>query len=236
MSNFLRKSASLAGLVLLVSASQQLFGATIYDNSTSDLNTRFNPGTFQVGNEINFVGSERHITNFSFEFWGTNTASPGNTTFAGSVFAEVRFYLNNGTNFNGYATPGTMFYDSGLFAVTTPTDRSTFVFSGASDFLGGGVFIPGSATNFTWTVQFSGMGGTDSVGLDLYGPPAIGSNFSDYWENQGSGWALKTNALSSTMSFGARLQADVPEPSSITISILGGVGLFLALGRLRRKQ
>jgi hypothetical protein len=228
-----RKSAGLLILACLTGATLQLSGATIYDNSVNDLNLRFNPGTFQVGNEITLAGSERILTNFSFEFWGTNTASPGNVTFAGSVMAEVRFYLNDGTNFNGYATPGTMFYDSGLFAVTTPTARSTFNFTAPSDF-GGGLLIP--ASTITWTVQFSGMGGTDSVGLDLYSPPVVGSNFSDYWENQGNGWALKTNSLSSSMSFASRFEATVPEPSALALSLLGGFGLFIAAGRLRRKR
>src|SRR5712691_8015962 len=89
--------------------------ATIYDNSVNDLFTRFNPGTSQVGDEIGLAGTERFLTNFSFEFWGTNTASPGNVTFAGSVSARVSFYLNDGPLFNGYPTPGTMFFDSGLF-------------------------------------------------------------------------------------------------------------------------
>jgi hypothetical protein len=232
MSKFLRKSAGLVFLALFAGATQQLSAAVIYDNSANDLSLRFNPGTYQVGNEINLAGTERSLTNFSFEFWGTNTASPGNITFAGSVKAEVRFYLNNGPTFNGYATPGTMFYDSGLFAVSTPTARSTFVFN-SSDF-GGGLFIPGNS--LTWTVTFSGMGATDSVGLDLYSPSTVGSDFSDYWENQGSGWALRTNSLSSSMTFGSHFEAAVPEPSSITLSILGGVGLFVALRRMRRKQ
>jgi hypothetical protein len=233
MSSLVRKTVGLVALALMVGGTQHLSAATIYNNSVHDLTNRFNPGPFQVGNEITFASTERLLTNFSFEFWGTNTASPGNTTFAGSVHAEVRFYLNDGTNFNGYATPGTMFYDSGLFAVTSPTARSTFVFTGQDDF-GGGLLIPGDS--ITWTVQFFGMGGTDSLGLDLYSPPTVGSNFSDYWENQGSGWALKTNSLSSSMSFGSRFDATVPEPSSITLSILGGVGLFLVFGRMRRKH
>ena len=234
MSKFLRKSAGLVFLALFAGATQQLSAAVIYDNSAagSDLSLRFNPSTYQVGNEINLAGTERLLTDFSFEFWGTNTASPGNITFAGSVKAQVRFYLNDGPTFNGFATPGTMFYDSGLFAVSTPTPRSTFVFN-TTDF-GGGLLIPGNS--LTWTVTFSGMGATDSVGLDLYSPPTVGSDFSDYWENQGSGWALRTNSLSSSMTFGSHFEATVPEPSSITLSILGGVGLFVALRRMRRKQ
>src|SRR5436190_7829196 len=95
-----------AALLLAISASAD----PIYRNSTNDLVIRFDPGTYQVGDEILFTNSPMptYITNFSFEYWGTNTLSP--SEFAGSVQAEVRFYLNNGPLFNGYATPGTMFY------------------------------------------------------------------------------------------------------------------------------
>ena len=115
MSKFLRKSAGLVLLALFAGSTPQL-SAVIYDNSVHDLTNRFNPGTFQVGNEINLAGTERQLTAFSFEYRGTNTAD--NLSFAGSVKAEVRFYLNDGAPYHGYATPGTMFYDSGLFAIT----------------------------------------------------------------------------------------------------------------------
>jgi hypothetical protein len=232
MSRFLRKNAVFlyAAFFAGVVTSQLSAATTIFNNSVNDLNLRFNPGTYEVGDQVtNLAGTDRLITGFSFEYWGTNTANP--SVFSSTVHAEVRFYLNNGATFNGYASPGTMFYDSGLFAVS-PTSRATIVFD-ASDF-GGGVFLNGES--FTWTVQFSGMGGTDSIGVDLYNPPTVGSDYPDYWENQGSGWALRTNSLTSTMNFAAVVTATVPEPSAIALSLLGGFGLFFTFGRLRRKQ
>jgi hypothetical protein len=231
MSRFSRSYAGLLAITLLAAATQQTFAAsTIFANTNGDLNIRFNPGTYEVGDQItNLAGSDRLITGFSFEFWGTNTANP--SVFSSTVYAEVRFYLNDGTPFNGYSSPGSMFYDSGLVAIT-PTSRSTLVFD-ASDF-GGGVLL--TAESFTWTVQFSGMGATDSVGVDLYNPPNIGSDYPDYWENQGSGWALRTNSLSSTMNFAAAVYATVPEPSTAALCLLGGFGFFFVFGRLRRKQ
>src|ERR1700690_619510 len=63
----------------------------IFNNTTNDLLARFNPGTTQVGNEVLLApGTPRFLTDFSFEFWGTNTASPGNVSFAGPVPAEGR--------------------------------------------------------------------------------------------------------------------------------------------------
>src|SRR5262249_1638993 len=81
---------------------------TIYDNTANDLLTRFSPGTMEVGDQIILAGpGSRNLTKFSFEFYGTNTANP--TAFAGTINARVRFYLNDGPLFNGYARPGTMF-------------------------------------------------------------------------------------------------------------------------------
>src|SRR3974390_1639080 len=92
---------------------------TIYDNSKNDLLTRFNPGDFEVGDEIQLAGAARYLTNFAFEFWGENPNS--SDSFTGDVQARVRFYQNNGPEFHGYATPGSTFYDSGWLAIDRPT-------------------------------------------------------------------------------------------------------------------
>ncbi len=219
--------ASVVGMLLAGS----LQAAVIYANSTNDLVTRFNPGTTEVGDQIMLAGTERMLTLFSFEFWGTNTASP--TSFAGTIQARVRFYENNGDLFSGYVAPGTNFFDSGWFSVPNPTPRSTFVFTAGSDFPSWGLFIP--ADEMTWSVEFSGMGGTDSVGVDLYSPPTVGQNYDDYWSYSGSSWTLQTNSVA-TMSFGAYMEAVVPEPSTVTLSIMGGLGMLLLRRRLRREK
>src|ERR1017187_769762 len=88
--------ALLMGCCLSVSA----VPVTIYDNSVNDLHTRFNPGTLQVGDEILLAGTARQLTYFSFEYYGlANGLDTG--SFAGTVQAEVRFYVNNGAPFNG---------------------------------------------------------------------------------------------------------------------------------------
>jgi hypothetical protein len=213
-------------LVIPASAATQ----TIFNNSVNDLLYRFNPGTNQVGDQIVVGGSPafRNLTMFSFEYWGTNTANP--LVFSGNVKARVRFYENDGPQFNGYDTPGTKFYDSDWFSIV-PTNRSTLVFSGGSDF-GGGV-LPLPADEFTWTVQFSGMDLTDSVGLDIYSPPTVGQDYPDYWAYTGGNWLLLTNNDGIPMNFAAKMDA-VPEPSAAVLSLMGGLGLLLAAGKLRR--
>jgi hypothetical protein len=210
-----------------------LSAQTIFDNAVNDLTTRFNPGTYQVGDEINLANTG-NLTLFSFEYWGVGGLDSG-ATFAGTIQAEVRFYLNTGPTFNGYPTPAaTPFYGSGLFSVPGPTPRNTFVFTAGSDFPSGGLNLP--SLDMTWTVEFSGMGAGDSVGVDLYTPPVVGSevgSFGDYWQYSGGNWLLLTNSLG-PMDFGALMQT--PEPSSFALALLGGFGMLITMRWFRRKE
>ena len=209
---------------------------TIFDNSQNDLKDQFDPGTIQVGDEIILAGTARFLTTFSFEYWAVSDPSHP-TTFAGNVQARVEFYENDGPAFNGYSTPGTSFYDSGWFSVPAPTSRNTFVFTAGSDFPVGGLFMP-VATNMTWTVQFQGLGAGDRAGVDLYSPPIVGGDYTDYWQNDPTkGWELMTNTIPGVpVDFAALMQATVPEPSTVALSICGGLGLLLAARRFRRRD
>jgi hypothetical protein len=242
----MRKSFRMNGLLILaalwVSFSLPLraddpvggyWGICIYSNSINDLRIRFDPGTREVGDQIVLGSTERYLTYFDFEYWGSNSLSL--TTFAGDVQARVRFYLNDGTPYNGYATPGYQFYDSGWFGGLYPTDqypfRQTIYFTagGAGTDFGTGLWIPGDG--LTWSVQFQGMGATDGVGVDLYSPPTVGQDYPDYWQNDGSGWTLLTNTV--PMDFGARMYG-VPEPSAFALLLVGGLGILTLARRLRR--
>ena len=224
------------GLLLVVVGSMALLptlnASTIYNNSVNDLSVRFNPGTTEVGDEILLGGTDRYLTTFSFEYYGTNTASPGNITFSGAVQARVKFYQNDGPLFNTYATPGTVIFDSDWFGGFGPTARSTLVFTAGSDFPLAGLYLPVSS-NMTWSVQFRNLGATDEVGVDLYSPPTVGGNYPDYWDHS-SGWELKTNAVA--VDFASKMDATVPEPSPVVLSTLGGVGLLLLSRFVRRKR
>ncbi len=216
--------------VLMIGASAS--AATIYDNSVHDSNLRF-AATNEIGDEIIFAGSERVLTNFSFEYWALNNGTTNAGGFSATASARVRFYLNDGPLFNGYASPGTKFYDSGSFLIGAPTDRATFVFTAGADFPAGGLVMP-VVSNMTWTVQFSGLDADDSAGLDVYYPPVVGTSPAelnnrrdDYWDFGSGSPVLKTNIVD--ISFGARFEA-VPEPSTVVFGVLGGLGL-LVLGR-----
>ena len=90
--------------------------------------TRFDAGTNEVGNELLLAGPERYLQGFSYEFWSTNVT--GSALFEGTnVTVRLRFYANDGPEFNGYPTPGTLLYDSGGFWLgmgTTP--RATLIY------------------------------------------------------------------------------------------------------------
>ena len=199
-----------------------LWAAVIFDNSAHDLVTRFAPGTNEVGDEILLGSPERYLTNFSFEFWGTNSANP--EAFAGEVEARVRFYENNGDPFNGYPSPGDQFYDSDWFSIA-PTPRSTENFTLGSDFSWTGLFLP-VTSNMTWSVQFKGMGATDSVGVDIYSPPVVGQDYPDYWMNTNGTWMLLTNNSGIHIDFAAKMEASAqptvnPNPPVLTNTVSG---------------
>ena len=235
----------LLSIVALWAGSAALLSAqtVIFNNSSNILGSTYYPGTtqVQVGNEILLApGTPRFLTTFSFEFYGTNTASP--TSFAGSPTVEVRFYENNGTppSPGGPPSPGpTPFYDSGPLSLTSPPigatpGQLTLVFTAGPDFPSSGLLIPTS--DMTWTVQFGGLGATDSLGLDYYYPATVGQTYGDYWAYNGTSWTLETNSLVPLGSFGAYMAATVPEPSTLSLSLLGGVGILALARRLRRKD
>jgi len=230
-----KKSSKLTGLVfvvLLTGLSQTLLADYIYNNATNDLLTRFPAANgVKYGDEIILAGTDRFLTNFSFEFYGTNTAGGG--TYSGSPEVKVRFYYNDGPLFNGYATPSNIFWESSWFPLgSSTTPRSTIWYNG-SDFTSGAVIALVNpllvVSNFTWSVEFRTLGLTDDVGLDIYSPPVVGQDFPDYWENLGSGWVLKTNSV--PIDFAAQLEATIPEPASILLSGFVGLGLLFALRR-----
>lgn len=220
----------LAGFGLHASA------AIIYDNSINDLLLRFNPGTVEVADEVRLGGPERFLQRFEIEYFGlrNGTATPTGP-FAGNVMGRVRLYVNNGpTTTNGFVSPGAVFFDSGTFAMPFTSERSNFVFTAGLQLPAGGLFMP-VGTNFSFSLQFSGMASNDIVGLDLYSPPTTGSSPPDYWENVGgTNWVLKRfPAGSPPVNFAARFTATATVPDSTGIGVFtAGVLSLLVFGRL----
>jgi hypothetical protein len=210
-----------------VAADKGLGGILVYDNSLNDLLTRFDAGTNEVGNEIILAGAARYLEGFSYEFWSTNLT--GAPWFEGAnVTVRLRFYANDGTSFNGYATPGTLLYDSGEFwlgAGTTP--RATVAYDEFDLWLYALYpLMDELPPSFTWTVQFSGLGVHDRVGVDLYSPPVIGQSYGDFWLRTEGGWELRMiEGLATDIAARA-----VASTNRVTISVLSTVTNALSGG------
>lgn len=175
------KPALASAAILFVAAVAQ--ADVVYNNTTTPLNTRY-ASTAEFGDQIVLAGSNRLLTNFTFEYFGLN--------FSGDEQARFRIYRNDGAG----GAPNTSIYDSGLFNVGA-TAAATLSFDLT-------LAVPDT---FTWTVLFTGIGAGESAGLDLFSPPTVGSDFSDYWEKNGSTWELRTRSDGLAMDFGAIAQA-----------------------------
>ncbi len=211
----------------------------LFQNNSNDLATRFSPSqaSLEYGNQVFLANpGASSITNFSFEYYGIGGGAGG--AFSGSVQVDVRWYLNNGPPTPaGFATPGQLVYDSGSVPLV-PTSRSVLDFSTSTgDFPAGGWAV--TSSELTFTVQFSGMGAGDQVGVDLYSPPTVGSMFTDYWLNTGSpgspNWELLKDANGVPIDIGQEwMGTAVPEPSTLALSLVGGFGLLIAVRRFRK--
>jgi hypothetical protein len=211
-------------------AAQSAHAELVFDNSTTDLFKRFNPGSVEVGDEIILAGGARVVTNFVFQYYGEG--------FDGDESARVRFYANDGPPSSGASRPQSLLYDSGPFSISA-TPRSTLVFDLATLAAGNLVNLaPGFAmpNSFTWSVQFYNLNNNVGyqAGVDLYNPPTTGWDYNSYWDNDPMlGWLLKTNATLA-MNFGARVEA-VPEPNAIALGVGGALLVLLFRAGLRRK-
>lgn len=193
-----------------------LTAETIFDNSANNLRTSFQFGGIEVGDEIQLGGTARSVTNFSFQYLlGAAETDP-------QITARVRFYLNDGplADFDTYATPGTVLYDSGWLAAT-PAVHGNYVLAAGAELPAEGIYLPSS--DITWSVQFQGLGSGDSAGVYLYSPPVVGADLPYSWANAGSGWFRSTSVLR-PIDFEAIFQAsDAPEPPTVVLVFLGAI-------------
>ena len=246
--------AMVAGFGIMLASSAVVRGGILYNNSSTLVNP-FMVMNFtnnaQIGDQI-WLGSgatPQYLTYFSFEYYDPYNSS---TWPSGQAYiqADIRLYMNDGTPFNGYNTPGTLFYESGF--VNIP---STWVISGTNaatiQFTTSDLFNPSGSgsvmalnpnfalpTNFTFSVTFSGLLGTDSVGLPSFYPPTVGGNTPDYWYNNpdSGNWELLTNSLG-PVGFGARFVGSptpTPEPTVLCLGALGAAAIVVITRRRRR--
>lgn len=224
MKAFAAKILAAAVLGLVASNADAVY---IYNNSVNDQTNRLSAvDNLWFGDEVilSTNSTDRFMTGFNFQYWATNTSG---------LTIDVRLQLNNGTPFNGYATPGTVVYELLAFPLlnTDAFGRSTLNFDISDlDFFDtiadGGTLL--TLDNLTLALQFNFHGGGGEAGVDLYNPPTEGFSYLDYWvyDSGSSSWQLNTNNVFGTVNFGMTIEA-VPEPSVFSIFIMGGL---MALG------
>jgi hypothetical protein len=188
----------------------------IYDNTAAAnyLNNFFS-SNLQYGDEINFAGNKRGLTDISFEY------NANVITF--DLTEKVHFWLYKNDGAGG--TPSSVLYDS-----NTDAPGGIQVFNGINHVDIGGLNLQ-VPDKVTFAVQFTGLGPGESAGLTMYDPPTVGKSlaggvigsYDDFWENAGGTWTLfRFPNGNPAGNFGARFSA-IPEASTVSYAILGGL-------------
>ena len=211
----------------------------LYNNTSTAVTGVMNcPNGQEIGDQI-FLGNTAgypvlgDLTGFSIGYYSPDAY------FTGPVTADLRFYLNDGPLFNGYATPDPFpFYDTGTFDIQTPqsavgTDGAMMCFSSSDLFSDALVNLNPSMpmpSTFTVSMEFQGLEGSDQAGLTLGTAPTVGYNYGDYWYNDGGNWELLQNSIPVK----PWIEVEVPEPATLCLAAVGAV-LLAGFARRRRQ-
>ncbi len=213
----------LAVLATLSLGASSVRAAVVYDLSSGP-STSYYQGFSEYGDELTLGGTARVIQSFSFDYFANYTQAAGLT---------FKIYANDGPLVNGSHAPGSVL-DARVLDVSNAGSGMqhvsiTYPFDTAN-------ILPNT---ITYTVSFSGLGGGNRAGLVTPGSfPTTGSSFDDAWQRTGTGpgdWALihvsNNDGLSVVANFKATVTA-VPEPGTVALMVLGGLGL-VAVSRRR---
>lgn len=239
MRNTTHFSLKLLVLAAVVSAASMTGRADtlVYNNTSNYLGTSYYVANTEFGDQVTLSDSttDRYLSKFMFEY----TTGHGNS---GDEKVWLRFYAMDGPGL--IPTPGSLLFDSRTsgFATDIPLTSGTaeqVELSGISIHVPNVLLQDGTtAASFAWTVQFSGVAASETVGLIMYAPPTVGTTFDDYWEKSGTGWVTKRLAPNN-YSFGALAYAvAVPEPGTLQLGVLAGISAlgFLFQRRMRKRS
>jgi hypothetical protein len=227
------KTSIIGALLFTVAAVPAVYAdTTLYSNTNQVPSGYLSGAANEIGDEIVLAdnGTGSTINSFSFSFYND---APDNT-----ATLSVFLYANTGVaSSTGPLTPSaTPIWTESFLIPNAPT--------GYSVDLTGDAGLAGTAvpSDFTWAVEFSGLGGNDAGLIVSTAAPDIGGNYSPYWLNLGTSgtpnWVLATNNAFSSVNFLATIggtanpPAPTPEPSSMALMGLGIAGLA---GFLKRK-
>ena len=232
---FSMKTSIIGAFLFTVAAVPALHAQTaLYSNLGTAGTAFFTAATNEIGDEVILAdnGNGSTITNFDLYFY--NTAPDYTATMTVFLYANTGAPSSSGPN-----TPNHTALWSESFAVPNAPTGTLLNFATGTDLPLGGVSVP---TDFTWAVEFTGLGGSDAGLILNTNAVDIGGNYADYWLNLGSSgapnWVLSTNSIYSNVNFGADFfgtanpPAPTPEPSSVALMGLGIAGL---VGFVKRK-
>lgn len=224
----LKSAVCLTASVLLGASAS---AAVIYDNTENYFNQVTAEGNGEIGDVVNFGGTDRVLTDFRFEYFLSDNTG-GNEMARVFIRALDGGLLADGTT----RLPGTVLYDSGSFTLDqTANGFGTAIIDGLL------INVPDSVA---WTVAFTGFEGTETGGLLFYNADSdnLGSDprFTDsvtgqlenYTVRRGTdgGWEL-LNHPGVQDNLGARFTA-IPEPTTWAL-LIGGLA---TLGLVRRRK
>ncbi len=206
-------ATAIAAIVSLCVASTGA-ASIVYDNTVNPLGEFFTDNR-EFGDEISLAGSDREMTEFTFETFASGI--PDDTT------ATLSFYENDGSDVGVATAPGTLL---GKFenAVSVDAGTETHTLSGIS------IDVPDT---FTWTVEFSNVG-NGQAGLTLSSPVDVGGSFDDFWVKTEGDWdTFRFPNGNPDGNFTAQVTA-VPEPSTMLFGLMGGL-LFVGYRLFNRR-
>jgi hypothetical protein len=180
------------GVFLLVLCSP---AAIIYDNTATFVGPEL-PVVSEIGDQIQFDGTERLITQFSFEYMIKNDD-------VGNPKARLRIYLNDGPidPESSLRMPGTIIYESSLVSIS----GVGFPGYAAMTISGLKLLVPGDS--ITWAVEFVDIPPGAQYGLLRYHPPSVGSSDDFCWQKEQDGTWRRVAVPGQNYNFSARVEA-----------------------------
>jgi hypothetical protein len=221
-------------LTCLALGTTAAFSDTFYDNSAVDNGrslTLPNSTSIWTGDEIifGFWDGPIAVTNLSFQF------RLQNTELAETYSMRARISANDGPQVNGYASPGTILWNSGWFNIgpTSPSATAVWDQQSIEETLGNQPLCIWTE-NVTLSIQFSSTDTGAIAAVDLFGPQAIGASGTDFWYYNGTSWeVLRFDEYA--VDFGMKIEGTtiVPEPSSLALFGIGGLALWARSRRVK---
>jgi hypothetical protein len=229
----------IAAAAALALATSSAFAGTIY--STTGTGTEFyGVGTsianghrgYEYGDQIVLPSEGYSFTGMTFDYY---SASLG-----GSM--NLNIYANDGALISGAASPGTKLLSVPNIGISSGVNTATFDYAPyVAQY--GALKLP---KNFTVSVSFSGATAAADKGLLIGGSSStsgqphqnVGVSGDDFWQKTGPGgsdWALRKldNGIQAD-NFKISVTANVPEPTTVALGVVGAA--FLGASALRRNR